>query len=524
MTARREWQVLHRDWNLIDLYIRMAPSYGVTGVQFADRIAYSAAEVLADPVLAENLARCVRGCRDHGLSSYLWIHELHDVPPAVLAPSGRVDLSRGAAVWEFVAARYRRLWTLLPELDGAILTCSETQVPVLGSEVASDLSPVERVALLVRTLAAESRRCGKELVVRTFAHTRTREDWMQQALETVDEPVTVMMKCVPVDWHPFMPVNPSIRRERKHRVLVEMDHGHEFTGQGIIPYPDIDYTATMIRDIGRVERVAGFVTRVHRYENHAFGTPNWASIVAYCRLLGGSGATGDAVWLESLGEVYGAAAAPLAAPIFRDLEQVVRCVLFFRGFWAFNHSRIPLPRYAFETIAFWNHAKHFEDTREREAVSSLAESLRRPDAATVDSLVEEKEEALRRTTDLERRLCECRAALPAPAMFQLERSLRHLRAIAETARPFAEAFFASLSWLSAPAPAMHRRATAAVESLGDVLAARRLVLARQVFELDAESNYHHGLASRDALARILEGRDGIPLLDTAEHEFWENEE
>jgi hypothetical protein len=217
------------------------------------------------------------------------------------------------------------------------------------------------------------------------------------------------------------------------------------------------------------------------------------------------------------------ASAPVATPLFQELEQVVRRVLFFRGFWAFNHSRIPLPRYAFETIAFWNHAKHFESAVDREAVASLAASLRRPDAATVDSLVEEKEQALERTTALERSFAACRAALPAAAVFQVERALRHLRAIADTARPFAEAFFASLSWLTNPAPAMHRRATAAVEALGVAIGAQRFVLARQVFELDVENNLHHGLASRDALARILDGWDGIPLLDTAEHEFWENE-
>ena len=98
----------------------------------------------------------------HGIKAYVWTHEL-DVVPEHLMDGGKVA-AFGNPFWQWMAGRYTTLFDALPELDGVVVTLTETHVPIDDDNlVTSPLTPPERFEKMGRAIHDVLSPRGKEV-------------------------------------------------------------------------------------------------------------------------------------------------------------------------------------------------------------------------------------------------------------------------------------------------------------------------------------------------------------------------
>jgi hypothetical protein len=294
-----------------DVVLPAARAHNVTHLQLSQQLSWNA-EDFDDPAARAAVAQIARDCRAAGVHSSVWTHELSQCPPANLR-AGKCVLDD--ALWGWVAAKYTTLWRRVPEVDGVVLTISETAFDVTceaGCKVVSNLSVPQRLVKLVRTVMAASP--GKTVVMRAFVHTHANLDLMLVALHALADlaplsngaKLVVMAKAPPCDWHPFFPFNPlwdqwsgaaAALVGKGVRLVMEVDVGLEMLGQNQFVAPMVEPVGEMVRQ-ARLLGAAGVSARIERS-----CLASEVSTVGSCRRLASGGIQPNTQVLGSWNEV-----------------------------------------------------------------------------------------------------------------------------------------------------------------------------------------------------------------------------
>lgn len=373
----RSWQFQDANWTHLERSIPMAKAQGMNRIQLSHNILMDAEQLWADPASSDRLElvrKALALAHAHGLKVDMWTHELSGVPEEY-QEKGRVRLSQ--ALWQWLDGKYEQLFTLLPDLDGLVLTFAETDHAIYRDErVISELEPTARFVQMINVLARVCARHHSELIVRTFTYEPQELAWLKQALATVARDVApqhgnilVMTKCVPHDWTPFYPYNPALGDVGGLPQVVEIDLGQEFTGISRLLHCEVEFVR-LVLDHARKRGCIGAVARVERYGYHALGTPNEVNIHAFGRLLHDPTLTTDVLWREWTQARYGPVAAPYVTRALERTFDITNMTLFPLGEWVADHSEIPfwgyvLPRIVSRGTAKWAAYPRFEWTRER---------------------------------------------------------------------------------------------------------------------------------------------------------------
>lgn len=396
--AHRSWQFQDPDWAYLQQAIPRAAAAGMNRIQLSHRIVMDAEELWEGDGAAGRLERfrnCAKLARQHGLKVDMWTHELSGLPKdRFRGEGGKPVLSD--ELWDWVAAKYAKLFGLVPELDGLVLTFAETDYSVYKDSVISDLPRPRRVARLIEVMADACRKHDKLLIVRTFVYEPSEIDSLREALAAIaataerTHNILVMTKCVPHDWTPYYPFNPLLGDVSGLPQIVEIDLGQEFTGLSRILHCEVDYVK-YVMDHARGRGVVGGVARVERIEHHALDTPNEVNIHAFSRLLQEPGLSAEALWREWASRRYGE---KVASHVIRALEptfDITNLTYFPLEYWIVNHSLVPDWRYAFGHITSRQNAKWIPSPRQLAA----RDELLRPTAATLIKIDAEKDAARR---------------------------------------------------------------------------------------------------------------------------------
>jgi len=359
----RSWQFQSADWNYLQKAIPLARSAGMNRIQLSHNIVMDAEELWEGKGSAAKLelvrkAAALAHKRD--LKVDIWTHELSGLPKDRFRdPSGKkVVLS--PELWKWVEEKYERLFKLVPDIDGLVLTFAETDYSVYSDSVVSGEAPPQRVARLIKVMADICSRRDKLLVVRTFVYEPREIEFMHEALQAVAQQVganvVVMTKCVPHDWTPYYPFDPLLGNVSGLRQVVEIDLGEEFTGQSRLLHCEVDYVKCVM-DYARDRDVIGAVARVERLENHALGTPNEVNLHAFSRLTQDGGLSADELWREWSVKRYGARPAPHVVRALRRTYEITNLTYFPLEYWIADHSQVPTWAYAVGHISSRQNAK-----------------------------------------------------------------------------------------------------------------------------------------------------------------------
>ncbi|MDO8542946.1 MAG: hypothetical protein Q7S40_21085 [Opitutaceae bacterium] len=242
--------------------------------------------------------------------------------PGLLDENGEFDLL-GATYQRLVQAKIREFFENVPEMDGLVLTLTESDYSVIHNSDPRRYPPREVVKHVVGTFAAELHRRGKRFVLRSFGSiAQDYEDILAGAAEVPAEyPFEIETKITPYDFSPFLQFNPYLRKTGSSAVSAEYDSIGEFLGAGFLPAPD---PARVIESVAyaRAQGVARHVIRVDRIGHPTFTSTQAINLLAFDRAILEPGVTADEVWAEWASAYWRQCRDQMVALMQRGLEMV----------------------------------------------------------------------------------------------------------------------------------------------------------------------------------------------------------
>lgn len=327
-----------------DVAVR-ATAAGCSQVQLSHNICHNADDLLDDPAKALRAREITQLHRQAGQEVWCWTHEFRN-PPAEFIEDRLLDLDQ-PGLWTFLEAKYTRFFEeVLPDLDGLILTFAETHFPVYQDRrVKSRESRQMRTARLIRTLYTVCRRHGKRLAVRDFVYRLDEVERMTETIRDVERDVPVMSKCVPHDWEPFYPHNPTIGAYGLREQWVEYDLGHEYEGQHLYPFAEVERNLERLR-YGYARGVRTVALRLDRPmvlgRQSALYTP-WGELelLVFSRFSQDPAVEAEDIWRRWAADKF-----PGARELVETATTCVYKFMFALRFWMANHSNLPTVEYA----------------------------------------------------------------------------------------------------------------------------------------------------------------------------------
>lgn len=464
----RAWQFHDYNVKYIEKAIQLAPKYNVNTVVFSHDIVWYTETLFYDHYKARFINLWAQEAHKLGMKAWIWTHELSDVPrrfltgpPAkphaeffhewigqmdsdFIAPA-KADIDK-PGFWRWVANKYTKLFTIVPEVDGMILTLDETPWRIFANDaVESKLSKPERIAKLVSVIDSVCKKFHKTLVVRSFGVEPRDLNWLYKGLEMCPRDVIIMTKTVPHDWDPYYPNSPLLGVFKHHKQILEVGTNAENGGMNYIPYPEVSHLRMRL-EYARSKGVVGYVARMGTQDHHDLGTPNSIDLYAMDLYTEDPSITADSVWRKWAVTTYGKKAAPYMIRALRPAFNGVNKMFFFLGMWLTNHSKIPTYEYAKQHISFLSPAQWWVgNTRhsllEKKHYSLLEEEMNHPGPRILEKVLAEKDDAIRIQAACETELDSAKEFLPSQEYLKLKRRFEIWRYDAQTWRDFADVFF-----------------------------------------------------------------------------------
>lgn len=166
-------------------------------------------------------------------------------------------------------------------------------------------------------------------------------------------------------------------------------------------------------------------------------TPNEINLYSLKRLTADPDVTADDIWSAWAVDRYAGAAVDVVAALKPTFE-AVNLAFFPVGFWVSDHSTLPSPAYAGESIPLRSTAKWRPD--EPEWVE-LEEMLTAPDTTFIERLLAEKDRSISLSDESLDHLAQARLKLPSDDYEDLRTRLERLRRAAVVWRLHTEGLF-----------------------------------------------------------------------------------
>jgi hypothetical protein len=371
-----------------------AGDYNINTVCFSHRMIGETSDLYSEDGFSqkgEELRQLAVHAKTNNLKTWIWVHELDNVPEKYL--KGKTVQMDKKGFWTWLEKRYMNLFQDYPEFDGIILTFHETQYKVFSdSQVSSKLSKPKRFGKMVATINKACLKYNKDFVVRTFLYEPEQLDWVKDGLLKADAGnVIVQSKCVPHDWQPYYPHNPLIGAFPNNRQIVEFDCSSEFTGKNRIPFASAQYFQYRWTYGLRFSQVRGYIARLDHNGFDGFFTPNNINTYTLFRLSRDPELSADQIWKEWAENRYGKQAAPYVIKALDDSEMIIKKTLYHLEFWITNKSVLPKFSYADGHISSRTLAKWKPDEPRLKEMEDL---LNHPNIEIYEKLLAEKDEAI----------------------------------------------------------------------------------------------------------------------------------
>lgn len=192
--------------------------------------------------------------------------------------------------WEqFLPAKYRELFIMLPELAGVVTSfgTGESRLAIANMfacdcEDCAKLNPAEWHRNMVQGMYGPFKAAGKKLVIRDFIYHKEEQEQFAVALEQLPKEIVLSLKNTPHDFYPTFPDNPLIGKVGEREQWIEYDVHGQYFAWGIAPSIMIDDLIHRLQ-YGLENKVKGFIMRSDWegvQDTSCFDTPNLINMYA----------------------------------------------------------------------------------------------------------------------------------------------------------------------------------------------------------------------------------------------------
>ncbi len=347
----RAWAFQTGKWNYLKKQIPMARKAGMNRIQLSHNIIMDAQEMWEGPganIQRKLVEKCIAEAKKNDLKVDVWVHEFSGVPKK-FTKDGKLVISD--ELWDWLRAKYVRLFDTVDGIDGLVLTFAETQYKLYSpDEVDSGGDTLAQFVKMIDIIAEECDKRGKVLIIRTFIHRPEELAVVQNAVQRLAKDIKrnnimLMAKCSPHDWSPYYPYETTFSNNPGFPLIMEMDSGQEYTGQSWIPHAEVEYTHQVLSYV-RSKGAVGAVTRVDRYDNTSVGTLNEVNLLAFSRFAQNPVLQPEDFWREWAADRYGADAAPHVISALKRTFDITNIIMFPLQQWVSDHSKVPTYDYA----------------------------------------------------------------------------------------------------------------------------------------------------------------------------------
>ncbi|HRS94058.1 MAG TPA: PQQ-binding-like beta-propeller repeat protein [Candidatus Latescibacteria bacterium] len=327
--STRGWLLASRSMDLLRQEIELAPRFGINHVQLSHSFCAYAEQIVESSELQRDAAELIERAHRHGIEVFVWTHEMQNVPDH-LKLGGKVDLN-SRRTWDYVAQKYEDLFSAVPELDGVVLTLTETRIRIDDdNEVVSDRPQPHRIARMVSMLDAICRKHKARLIVRTFTWVPRTMLWYAEAMRDVPDHVTIMTKESWGDWYQAQPPNPLLGLFGRHPQMIEFDCWGEYAGGTDFPWVSYEHTRNRLRYAASLG-LTGAIARVDRAERSTFGSLNEFNTIAFSELAKNLDKDLESLWRDWLTSKYPSDAVDAIGRALQRTNQIVQLTFYTKG-------------------------------------------------------------------------------------------------------------------------------------------------------------------------------------------------
>lgn len=260
---------------------------------------------------------------------YYWHREVMVPRPVVetvaglLDERGELDLL-GDVYHGLLRSKLTEFFENLPEMDGVVLTVTESDYSVIHNSDPERYPPAEVVKRIIATFASELEARGKRFILRSFGSVgQDYEDILAGAgLASAEGHVfEIETKITPYDFSPFLPFNLYLKKTARATLSAEYDSIGEFLGAGFLPAGDPQRVIDSV-NYARDRGVDRHTIRVDRIGHAVFSSPQAINLLAFDRAIADPGVTADAIWAEWARAHWPACATEMAQVMRRGIEMV----------------------------------------------------------------------------------------------------------------------------------------------------------------------------------------------------------
>ncbi len=261
---------------------------------------------------------------------YYWHREVMVPQPVVESIDGLLDEDGefnlfGAAYHDLLRAKLREFFDNVPEMDGIVLTVTESNYSVIHNSNPDRYPPAKVIKEMITTLAGELKRLNRRFILRSFGSiAQDYEDILEGArLAGSDFDFEIETKITPYDFSPFLPLNPYLKKTGSFALSAEYDSIGEFLGAGYLPaaHPERVLECVNHATLVGVDR---HVIRIDRIGHPTFSSGQAIHLMAFDRAIRFPGTTPDIVWKEWAAHYWPTCSAQIIALMQRSIEMVRR--------------------------------------------------------------------------------------------------------------------------------------------------------------------------------------------------------
>jgi len=327
------WQFHDDNVTYLSEMIDLALKYNVNHVELSHNMVSRTEDILKSFKKQREINELIKKAHNNEIELFIWTHEISGLPEEFIV-NGKTDLDN-PLLWEWLKKKYENLFEVIPDVDGIILTFSETDIPVYEDEkVITKMSKAERVAKILNTVNEVVRAHNKILWARTWGE---KVDLVAEGIRLTPEDIWVENKNVISDFDTYWPHHPLTGAYGTRPQIVEFDLNGQYLGRSWIPSAKPDYLKYRLQ-YAINKGVRGFVGRVgtlgYGWEStygvleipntHAINTPNEINLYAFSKIIQNPDIDTKDIWQEWVSTKYGNDATPYIVSAYNRTFEIAR--------------------------------------------------------------------------------------------------------------------------------------------------------------------------------------------------------